>query len=87
MKSIVSDRNLSLTKHFWMELFKMLGTDLKLPVSFDTQMNRLIERINDLLDMYLRHYLITYQRDWTKLLNGTKKQISHELISINSWEK
>lgn len=27
------------------------------------------ERINSLLEMYLRHYVSAYQRDWAKLLD------------------
>ncbi|KAH9657888.1 Endonuclease [Citrus sinensis] len=68
-KSIVSDRDPRFTGRFWTELFKMLGTDLKFSTSFHPQTDGQTERINSLLEMYLRHYLSAHQRDWAKLLD------------------
>ena len=68
-KSIVSDRDSRFTRRFWTELFKMLGTDLKFSTSFHLQTNGQTERINSLLEMYLRHYVSAHQRDWAKLLD------------------
>ncbi|KAH9670137.1 Endonuclease [Citrus sinensis] len=68
-KSIVSDWDPRFTRCFWTELFKMLGTDLKFLTSFHPQTDGQTERINSLLEMYLRHYVSAHQRDWVKLLN------------------
>ncbi|KAH9648372.1 Endonuclease [Citrus sinensis] len=68
-KSIVSDRDPRFTGRFWTELFKMLGTDLKFSTSFHPQTDGQTERINGLLEMYLRHYVSAHQRDWAKLLD------------------
>ncbi|KAH9706417.1 Endonuclease [Citrus sinensis] len=68
-KSIVSDRDPCFTGRFWTELFKMLGTDLKFSTSFHLQTDGQTERINSLLEMYLRHYVSAHQRDWAKLLD------------------
>ena len=57
-KSIVSDQDPHFTGRFWMELFKMLGTDLKFSTSFHPQMDGQTERINSLLEMYIRHYVV-----------------------------
>ncbi|KAH9722467.1 Endonuclease [Citrus sinensis] len=76
-KSIVSDRDPRFTGRFWTELFKMLGTDLKFSTSFHPQTDGQTERINGLLEMYLRHYVSTHQRDWAKLLDIT--QFSYNL--------
>ena len=62
-KSIVSDRDSRFTRRFWTELFKMLGTDLKFSTSFHPQTDGQTERINGLLEMYLRHYVSAHQRD------------------------
>ncbi|KAH9657201.1 Endonuclease [Citrus sinensis] len=62
-KSIVSDRGPRFTGRFWTELFKMLGTDLKFSTSFHPQTDGQTERINGLLEMYLRHYVRAHQRD------------------------
>ena len=61
LKSIMSDRDPRFTKRFWTELFKMLGTNLKFSTSFHPQMDGQTERINDLLEMYLRHYMSVHQ--------------------------
>ena len=71
-KSIVSNRDPRFTGRFWTDLFKMLGTDLKLSTNFNPQMDGQTERINDLLEMYLRHYVNAYQRDWAKVLDITQ---------------
>ena len=76
-KSIVSDRDPRFTGCFWMKLFKMLGTDLKFSTSFHPQTDGQTERINGLLEMYLRHYVSAHQRDWAKLLDIT--QFSYNL--------
>ncbi|KAH9670463.1 Endonuclease [Citrus sinensis] len=68
-RSIVSDRDPRFTGRFLTELFKMLGTDLKFSTSFHPQTDGQTERINGLLEMYLRHYVSAHQRDWAKLLD------------------
>ncbi|KAH9648298.1 Endonuclease [Citrus sinensis] len=68
-KSIVSDRDPRFTGRFWTELFNMLGIDLKFSTSFHPQIDGQTERINGLLEMYLRHYMSAHQRDWAKLLD------------------
>lgn len=53
-KNIVSNWNPQFTKCFWIELFKMLGINLKFSTSFHPQMDGQTKRINDLLEMYLK---------------------------------
>ena len=61
LKGIVSDRDSCFIERFWTELFKMLGTDLKFSTSFHLQTDGQTERINSLLEMYLRHYVSAHQ--------------------------
>ncbi|KAI5652974.1 hypothetical protein M9H77_30161 [Catharanthus roseus] len=67
--NIVSDRDPRFTGRFWTELFKLLGSDLNFPTSFHPQSDGQTERINALLELYLRHYVSANQRDWAKLLD------------------
>ncbi|KAH9744594.1 Endonuclease [Citrus sinensis] len=76
-RNIVSDRDPRFTGRFWTELFKMLGTDLKFSTSFHPQTDGQADRINGLLEMYLRYYVSAHQRDWAKLLYIT--QFSYNL--------
>nr|GEV97281.1 putative reverse transcriptase domain-containing protein [Tanacetum cinerariifolium] len=66
---IVSDRDSRFTGCFWMELFKIMGTDLNFSISFCPQTDRQTERVNVLLKLYLLHYVSANQHDWTKLLD------------------
>jgi hypothetical protein len=68
-KSIISDRDPRFTGKFWRELFKLLGTDLNFSTSFHPQSDGQTERVNALLEQYLRHYVSAHQRDWAKLLD------------------
>ena len=68
-KIIVSDRDSRFTGRFWTELFKLLGTELNFSTSFHPQTDGQTERVNALLELYLRHYVSANQRDWAKLLD------------------
>ncbi|KAI5671867.1 hypothetical protein M9H77_12231 [Catharanthus roseus] len=67
--NIVSDRDPRFTGRFWTELFKLLGSDLNFSTSFHPQSDGKTERINALLELYLRHYVSANQRDWAKFLD------------------
>ena len=68
-KFIISDRNLRFTRKFWTELFKLMGSELHFSTSFHPQMNGQTERVNALLELYLRHFVSANQKDWAKLLD------------------
>ncbi|PKI46454.1 hypothetical protein CRG98_033152 [Punica granatum] len=55
----VSDRDPRFTGRFWTELFKLLGTSLNLSTSLHPQTDSQKERVNALLELYLRHYVST----------------------------
>ena len=68
---IVSDQE-GRTDRFWTELFKLMGSYLNFSISFHPQTDGQTERVNGLLEVYLRHYLSVNQQDWVKLLNMTQ---------------
>ena len=55
-KDIVNDRDARFTGWFWVELFKLLGSELKFSTTNHSQTDGQTERINVLLEEYLRHY-------------------------------
>ncbi|KZV16853.1 hypothetical protein F511_09784 [Dorcoceras hygrometricum] len=67
--NIVSDRDPRFTGKFWTELFKLLGSHLSFSTSMHPQTDGQTERVNALLEAYLRHFVSASQRDWAKLLD------------------
>ncbi|KAK4278290.1 hypothetical protein QN277_016155 [Acacia crassicarpa] len=68
-KTIISDRDPRFTGKLWTELFKLLGTELHFSTSFHPQTDGQTERVNSLLECYLRHFVSANQKDWAKLLD------------------
>ncbi len=68
-RSIISDRDPRFTGRFWTELFNLLGSELHFSTSFHPQTDGQTERVNALLELYLRHFVSANQRDWAKLLD------------------
>ncbi|KAI5328758.1 hypothetical protein L3X38_028155 [Prunus dulcis] len=81
-KSIISDRDTRFTGKLWTELFKLLGSQLNFSTSFHPQTDGQTERVNALLELYLRHYVSANQRDWAKLLDVA--QFSYNLQQSES---
>ncbi|GKA38846.1 putative nucleotidyltransferase, ribonuclease H, partial [Tanacetum coccineum] len=79
--AIVSDRDPRFTGRFWTELFKIVGTDLNFFMSFHPQ----TDRVNALLELYLRHYMSANQHDWDKLLDVA--QFSYNMQHTASYEE
>ncbi|KAG8380924.1 hypothetical protein BUALT_Bualt06G0067200 [Buddleja alternifolia] len=68
-KSIISDRDPRFTGRLWTELFKLLGSELCFSTSFHPQTDGQTERVNALLECYLRHFVSANQHDWAKILD------------------
>ncbi|KAG9450479.1 hypothetical protein H6P81_010444 [Aristolochia fimbriata] len=67
--TIVSDPNQRFTGKFWTKLFQLLGTTLKFSTSFHPQTDGQTERINAILEEYLRHFVAANQTNWPELLD------------------
>ena len=62
-RNIVIDRDARFTSRFWVELFKLFGSELKFSTTNHSQTDGQTERINALLEKYLRHYVIATQKN------------------------
>ncbi|KAK4381873.1 Transposon Ty3-G Gag-Pol polyprotein [Sesamum angolense] len=54
---------------FWTALFNMMGTELKFSTANHPQTDGQTERVNALVEDYLRHYVSASQRNWVDLLD------------------
>ena len=47
----------------------LMGSELHFATSFHPQTDGQTERVNALLELYLRHFVSANQKDWAKLLD------------------
>ena len=67
--SIVSDRGSIFTSHFWKALSKFLNLDKRLSTSFHPQTDGQTERMNQIVEQYLRIHCNYQQDNWSNLLS------------------
>jgi len=65
---ILSDQEPQFASKFMKEFTKVLGTKRKLSMAYHPQTDGQIERINQEIGMFLRHYVNYQQDDWTDWL-------------------
>ena len=68
-QNIITDREPRFIRLFWGELFKLLGSNLKMSLSDHPQTNVQRERFNGMLEEYLRHFVGATQKEWVRLLD------------------
>ena len=71
-KGIVSDRGPIFTSTFWGELAYFTGVKLRLSTAFHPQTDGQTERMNQVLEHYLRCFTDEKQRNWPQLLASTE---------------
>lgn len=67
-KSIVSDRDKNFTSIFWQTICQMWGIQQKMSTAFHPQTDGQTERVNRVLEEYLRSYVGPLQDDWDSFL-------------------
>jgi transposase InsO family protein len=63
-KDIVSDRNPKFTSKFWQALSKRMGSELKMSTSFCPQTDGQTEKVNLVIQQFLKNYVAADQQDW-----------------------
>lgn len=66
--NIISDRGSLFTSHFWTELCRLLHVQRRLSTAFHPQTDGQTERVNQILEQFLRCYITHRQDDWTDWL-------------------
>ena len=67
-RTILSDQELQFASKFMEEFTKVLGTKRKLSMAYHPQTDRQMERINQEIGTFLRHYVNYQQDNWTDWL-------------------
>jgi transposase InsO family protein len=62
--AIVSDRDPRFTSSFWRELWRLLGSTLKMSTAYHPQTDGQTERLNQTLEVMLRSYVNYQTNDW-----------------------
>ena len=65
---IISDRGTQFTSKFWQSLFKILQVEIKLSSAYHPQTDGQTERVNQVLEQYLRCSINYHQDNWVDLL-------------------
>jgi len=63
-KDIVFDRDPKFTNKFWRTLWKQMGLELKMGISFRPQTDGQTEKVNLVIQQFLRNYVVANQQDW-----------------------
>ena len=66
--SVVSDRDSRFQSKFWLAVMELLKVDVRLSTAFHPQTDGQTERVNQILEQYLRCYCSYQQDDWAELL-------------------
>jgi transposase InsO family protein len=67
--SIVSDRDLLFTSHFWQAVFRAIGTQLQMNTPHHPQTDGQTERVNQSLECFLCCFITANPHHWTKWLS------------------
>ncbi|PKU64661.1 hypothetical protein MA16_Dca014515 [Dendrobium catenatum] len=68
-RSLTSDRDVKFISHFWRELWKRLGTDLRLSSAYHPQSDGQTEVVNRTLGSMLRCLVQDHLRQWEEVLS------------------
>lgn len=66
--ALVSDRDRVFTSHFWQELFKLSGTELRMSSAYHPQSDGQTERVNQCVEGFLRCFVSACPSKWSQWL-------------------
>ena len=82
---IISDRDVAFTSQFWRDIMKYLGINQRMSTAFHPQTEGQTERVNQVLEAYLREYCNYEQNDWAELLPLAKFSYNNSAHSATNF--
>ena len=67
--------------HFWRHFFRKVGIKLTFSTTFHSQIDGQTERVNGVLDQYLRNFVSADQRDWADYVDLAKFRYNAAMLS------
>ena len=64
LEIIITDRDAIFISKYWQTIFSSLGTKLKMSIAYHLEIDRQTERINQVVQNYLRIYIDTNYSNW-----------------------
>lgn len=77
-KTFITDRDKLFTSNFWKTLVACMGTKHKLLTAYHPTTDGQTERMNQTLEVYLRHYVNVAQDNWVSLLLTAQMALNNE---------
>jgi hypothetical protein len=74
--SIITDRDPRFTSRFWQELWRLVGTKLKMSTAYHPQTDGQTERMNRTIEEILRNYIKDNGEDWDQHLTAVEIAIN-----------
>jgi transposase InsO family protein len=68
-ETIVSDRDPVFTSRFWQELFRAIGSELKMSTPYHPATNGQTERLNQCVETYLRCFVHSCPKKWSEWIS------------------
>lgn len=75
-KNIISDRDVLFTSHFWRELHKLIGVNLRMSSAYHPQSDGSTERANRTITQMIRNSISNDPRDWVARIPGIEFAIN-----------
>ena len=80
-RDIVSNRDSRFTSYTWKDFLSITGIRPRMSTAFHPQTDRQTERVNQVIEAYLRPYINQEQDDWVDLLPMTKHAYNNAVTS------
>lgn len=84
-KKVISDRGPQFVSHFMSDFYKMVGIKANPSTAFHPQTDGQTERVNQEVEIYLRHYVNHLQDDWADWMASAEFALNSRVHSVTGF--